>query len=100
MLHTVHKSPFEADDLEACLRLAGRGDDIILYENAVIAALVDGDWAGRLSMLAESGVKVCVLQPDLVARGFPVRRLVKDVNTIDYDGFVTLVERHATTQAW
>ena len=100
MLHTVHRSPFEADDLEACLRLAGEGDDILLYENAVVAVLADNEWAGRLAELPKSGIEVWALQPDLVARGITARRLVEGVNTIDYDGFVNLVERHATTQAW
>jgi tRNA 2-thiouridine synthesizing protein B len=100
MLHTVHQSPFEANDLEACLRLVSEGDDLLLYENAVIAALAGNDWSGNLAAIVHSGVVVSVLQADLLARGIPVERLAEGLQVIDYDGFVGLVERHGTTQAW
>jgi tRNA 2-thiouridine synthesizing protein B len=100
MLHTIHNSPFASNDLESCLRVVRAGDDLLLYEDAVIAALVDSEWADKFSGLSRLGIVISVLRPDLEARGVPTGRLVDSVETTDYAGFVGLVEKHKVTQAW
>ena len=100
MLHTVHKSPWDTNDLESCLRVAVAGDDLLLYEDAVIAAVSGSEWADKLIGLIKSGVAVTMLHPDMVARGVPSGRLAEGLQTTDYDGFVALVDKHTTTQAW
>jgi tRNA 2-thiouridine synthesizing protein B len=100
MLHTIHNSPFASNDLETCLRVIRGGDDLLLYEDAVIAALVGCEWAERLTELSQMGIAISVLRSDLEARGVSAGRLVDGVETTDYSGFVELVEKHTVTQAW
>ncbi|MGD8498050.1 MAG: sulfurtransferase complex subunit TusB, partial [Chromatiales bacterium] len=38
MLHTVNKSPFDRNTLDACLRLAKPGSAVLLIEDGVYAA--------------------------------------------------------------
>ena len=39
ILHTVNKSPFERNSLEACLKYASAGAAVLLIEDGVYAAL-------------------------------------------------------------
>jgi len=38
-LHTVNKSPFDRSSLETCLRLAGKGNAVLLLEDGVYGAM-------------------------------------------------------------
>ena len=91
MLHTINKSPFENNTMEACIRFLQPGDPVLFIEDGVYAVQV----GNRFSDLIENTIKsnpVYVLQPDLVARG--VSAVVEGVESIDYEGFVELVEEH------
>jgi tRNA 2-thiouridine synthesizing protein B len=96
MLHTVNKSPFQNSSLEDCLRVAQKGDVILLLEDGVYAAS-----AGTAkSSLIEKAVKqhaVYAIEPDLKARG--LGNLVKEVRSASYGDFVDLVEQHPV-HAW
>ena len=96
MLHTVNKSPFQNNSLEDCLRVAQKGDVILLLEDGVYAAS-----AGTAkSSLIEKAVKqhaVYAIEADLKARG--LGNLIKEVRSASYGDFVDLVEKH-TTHAW
>ncbi|MCR4347198.1 MAG: sulfurtransferase complex subunit TusB [Sulfuricaulis sp.] len=96
MLHTVNKSPFQNSSLEDCLRVAQKGDVILLLEDGVYAAS-----AGTAkSSLIEKVVKqnaVYAIEADLKARG--LGNLIKDVGIASYGDFVDLVEKH-TAHAW
>ncbi len=96
MLHTVNKSPFQNSSLEDCLRVAQKGDVILLLEDGVYAAS-----AGTAkSSLIEKAVKqhaVYAIEPDLKARG--LGNLINEVRTASYGDFVDLVEKH-TVHAW
>ena len=96
MLHTVNKSPFQNSSLENCLRVAQKGDVILLLEDGVYAAS-----AGTAkSSLIEKAVKqntIYAIEADLKARG--LGSLIKEVRVASYGDFVDLVEKH-TVHAW
>ncbi|MEO5374760.1 MAG: sulfurtransferase complex subunit TusB [Alphaproteobacteria bacterium] len=100
MLHTVNKSPFERNALDACLGRAKKGSVVILYEDAVYAATKGA--AGSLPRLGQAArdYKLFVLGPDLKARGFDDSQVMEGVTVIDYDGFVDLVAEHGTVNSW
>ena len=96
MLHTVNKSPFQNSALENCLRVAQKGDVILLLEDGVYAASAGTE----KSSLIEQAVKqhaVYAIDADLKARG--LANLVKEVRIASYGDFVDLVEQHPV-HAW
>ncbi|NCA71218.1 MAG: sulfurtransferase complex subunit TusB [Sphingobacteriia bacterium] len=99
ILHTVNKSPFERNALDACLRLASDGAGVLLFEDGVYAALDGTSVAPRVSD-ALSRLKVYVLGPDLQARGFSAERVIEGISVVDYNGFVDLAAEHDKVQAW
>ncbi len=99
VLHTVNKSPYERDSLEACLRLAEKGSSVLLIEDAVYAAANDSV-ASEILAQAMQRVSVYVLSPDLRARGLQQSRLLEGVKDVDYRGFVRLVTEHKGVQSW
>jgi tRNA 2-thiouridine synthesizing protein B len=96
MLHTVNKSPFHNSSLENCLRVAQKGDVLLLLEDGVYAAS-----AGTTkSSLLEQAVKrhtVYAIEADLKARG--LANLIKEIRIAGYGDFVDLVEQHPV-HAW
>ena len=99
MLHTVNKSPFEKNSLETCLRLAKPGNDILLVEDAVYAAM-DGTSVADTVSTAVENFKIYVLGPDLASRGIGQNELIKGIEVVDYDGFVRLAAENNTVQSW
>ena len=99
MLHTVNKSPFERNTLETCLRLAPKGGTILLLEDGVTGALRHTEMVDKVKAAA-SDYKLCVLGPDVKARGFDESNIIDEVKVVDYDGFVDLVVEHESVQAW
>lgn len=98
MLHIVNKSHLQTRALQSCLRLAQPGSTLLLIEDAVYAATQAG--AATCSMAeAMQQLKVCVLQPDVDARGM-AGRLQAGVTPVDYAGFVDLVAEHPNNQSW
>ncbi|MBF0296473.1 MAG: sulfurtransferase complex subunit TusB [Magnetococcales bacterium] len=96
MLHTVNKSPFQNTSLESCIRFTRPGDVILLIEDGVLAAQAG---TSKSAMLEEVLAKneIYALQADLQARA--LTDLVPGIKVTDYEGFVELVEKHAT-HAW
>ena len=91
MLYMINKSPLMFNNLKSVLGIAPSGDPILLYEDGVYAAAV-GAASEELVRQALDDHPVYALRADLDARG--IVRLVDGIQTIDYDGFVELVERH------
>jgi len=91
MLHTINKSPFENDTLETCIRFALPGDPILLIEDGVYAVQAGTRFASRIETILKTN-PLFALQPDLSARGISL--IANGVNTVDYEGFVELVEQH------
>lgn len=91
MLHTVNKSPFGNDTLESCIRFALPGDPILLIEDGVYAVEAGNRFASMIASILKNN-PLFALQPDLSARGISV--IAYGVATVDYEGFVELVEQH------
>ena len=91
MLYTINKSPLMFANLESALRIAPKGEPILLYEDGVYAAAA-GAVSEPLARQALADHPVYALQADLEARG--LSRLVEGIQVVDYDGFVELVEEH------
>lgn len=91
MLHTINKSPFESNTLETCIRFLQPGDPLLFIEDGVYAVQA----GNRFSDLVNSTLQnnpVYALQPDLEARG--ISSTTEGVKSVDYEGFVELVEEH------
>lgn len=99
MLHTINKSPFEKNSLQTCLRLTKPGNDILLIEDAVYAAM-DGTSVSSTVSEAAKNYHLYVLGPDLASRGVAEDELIKGVEVVDYDGFVRLAAQNDTVQSW
>ncbi len=98
MLHIVVKSPAQTTSLASCLRLAKDGSTVLLIEDGVLAATQALAASSGLAAAA-TRLKVCVLQPDVDARGV-ASKLMPGVAAVDYAGFVDLVTEHACNQTW
>jgi tRNA 2-thiouridine synthesizing protein B len=96
-LHLASRSPADSRSLEQCLVRAGKGDAVLLMEDAVYAA-VKGTPSG--AMLRAAGVAIHVLIPDLEARGLQVSALAPDVRPVDYRGFVELTVVYNPIVSW
>lgn len=99
MLHIVNRSPFERTNLESCLLRAAKGSAILLYEDAVYAALGNTSFAPRMAEAATQ-FEIYVLQPDLAVRGVAETPLVPGIRTVDYGGFVDLTAQKGAVQSW
>jgi tRNA 2-thiouridine synthesizing protein B len=97
MLHIINKSPLTNSALDNCLRVAQRGD-ILLIEDAVYAATSGNAFEDKIRE-AMGRFKVYVLQPDLEARGL-ADRIITDVTPVDYGGFVDLTATNKNCQSW
>ncbi len=95
MLHVVNKSPYERVNLETATGYMADGDELLLIEDGVFAAIRSGKASALLK-----GRKVSVLGPDLDARGISRDKLVEGVSIVDYAGFVDLVEANDRVQSW
>jgi tRNA 2-thiouridine synthesizing protein B len=99
MLHTVNKSPYEKNSLEACLGLSLPGSDILLIEDGVYGAIAGSAAAGKLAEVLKDR-QVYVLGSDLKARGIDAAKLIDGVKVVDYSGFVELAASNDRVQAW
>lgn len=99
LLHTVNKSPYERNCLDSCLTHAVKGSGIMLYEDAVYAAVKGSTAAGRIAD-ATADHAVYVLESDLRARGMDPANVVDGVKVVDYGGFVDLCTEYSAVQAW
>ena len=97
MLHTVNKSPFEGNALDACLGLAKSGSTVLLIEDGVYAATSGNAVSDKIKNA--DGISFCVLGPDLQARGLE-NKLAEGIKVVDYAGFVSLVAEHDSVQSW
>ncbi len=97
MLHIVNKSPLANTTLESCINTA-TGGDILLIEDAVVAATAGNAFEGRLRD-AMGRFRIYVLQPDLDARGLG-DKLMAGATAVDYGGFVDLTAGNSNCQSW
>ncbi|NCI01399.1 sulfurtransferase complex subunit TusB [Cronobacter malonaticus] len=95
MLYTLSHSPWQVD-IHALLRLVRPGDDILLMQDGVVAAVKDN---GHLATLLASPARVVALQNDVKARGLTAQ-ISSSIDTISYTEFVKLTVKHASQMAW
>lgn len=94
MLHTLSHSPRECD-MAALVAALSPGDDLLLIQNGVIAALP----GPALDLLLAAPVSVSVLSDDLVARGLAAQ-ISTSVARVGYTEFVRLASQHRAQMAW
>jgi len=98
-LHTVNKSPFDKNSLDACLKVAKPGSSVLLIEDGVYGAM-KGTAAESTVSSAMDDVKFYALSSDLKARAIKQDRMIDGIEVVDYAGFVDLVEANNKVQAW
>lgn len=98
MLYIVNKSSASGNALSECLSRTTVGDVVLLIESAVYAATLAEEESPFKHL--ERGVRVAVLLSDLTARGLTVNQCIKGVESVDYVGFVELVENNRVIRSW
>jgi len=98
-LHLINRSPLESRALEDCLARAGKGDAVLLIENAVYAAVKGADCEAVMES-ARVQVTFYALGPDLEARGVKTSEIAEKICVVDYGGFVDLTADHQPIQFW
>lgn len=98
MLHTVNKSPYTKNSLDACLRLAKEGSAILLIEDGVYAAVTGSEITSKIEA-AMKKFTFYALGADLDARGIQ-DRVIEGINVVDYAGFVDLAVENSSVQSW
>ncbi|MCT4703508.1 sulfurtransferase complex subunit TusB [Enterobacteriaceae bacterium H20N1] len=95
MLHILRQSPFNAD-LDTLLRCMNAGDDLLLLQDGVIAAIKGGRY---LELLLEAPISISALQEDLEARGLAAQ-ISSKIDTVSYNDFVRLTIKHERQMTW
>lgn len=95
MLHTLMTSPFRCD-LSTILRLLASGDDVLLLQDGVIAAL---EGSAALEALLNAPINLYVLKEDLEARGL-LAQISSRVTVVGYTDFVQLAVRNSQQMTW
>ncbi len=95
MLHTLLTSPFKCD-FAAMVRLFSAGDDVLLLQDGVLAAL-EGSHA--LEILLQAPISLYVLQEDIDARGLSAQ-ISSSAITVSYTDFVALTVKNPQQMTW
>jgi tRNA 2-thiouridine synthesizing protein B len=90
-LFIATRSPKSTLQFETILKLAQKGDCVILAQDAVFSVKTN---PSELDSASKRGVTICAVKADLEARGIGVPPYV---HPIDYAGFVDLLAEHART---
>jgi len=91
MLHTINKSPFGSNSFETSSRFLQPGDPVLFIEDGVYAVQTKNKFSKTLAKVQKNN-PVYVLSSDLNARG--IGNIAEGVTSINYEGFVELVEDH------
>ena len=98
LLFIVKRSPFISRDFDHILEVAREGSQVILVQDAVLAAVDTPENRAWVERLTGAGVGVNALREDLAARG--VSRLLPEVEVVDYGGWVRLIEACERIVSW
>jgi tRNA 2-thiouridine synthesizing protein B len=91
MLYTINNAAIGADSLDSMSQVCPKNSPILFYEDGVFACKTNTIMAGKIKTLLEEH-PVYALVEDVKARG--IEPLIEGVKTVDYSGFVELVESH------
>jgi tRNA 2-thiouridine synthesizing protein B len=94
ILHTLNASP-TSPAFSDCLRVAGKGDAIVLMGDGVYVAI---EGTAACAAILASEADVYLLAADARAAG--VSRVPGEIVLAAMDDFVTLTERYPRQQAW
>lgn len=95
MLHTLSRSPWQCD-INGMLRMVQSGDDLLLLQDGVIAAIEDSRF---VEILYNAPIKVFALKEDIAARGLNGQISAK-IDVISYTDFVNLAVKHTSQMSW
>lgn len=95
MLHTLINSPWRCD-FSAMVRFLSAGDDLILLQDGVVAAL---EGSRTLEILLSAPISLYVLQEDIIARGLSAQ-ISTSATTVSYTDFVALTVKNPQQMAW
>jgi sulfur relay protein TusB/DsrH len=91
MLYTINNSSLTSSSLDSLLRIAPPGNPILFYEDGVYNAVEGARDTQKVKDTLEKH-PIFALDADLEARG--IKRMIKGIKVISYDGFVELVEEN------
>ncbi|AKC32466.1 sulfurtransferase complex subunit TusB [Candidatus Pantoea carbekii] len=95
MLYTMIHSPWECD-FDSLLLLLDYKDDLLLLQDAVIAAL---QGSKTLLKLNSTPANVSVLEEDVIARGL-TKQISSKIFRLHYIDFVNLTIKHEQQISW
>lgn len=95
MLHTLSHSPWQCD-IEALLRMMREGDDLLLIQDGVLAAI---EGSRFVEILTNAPISVFALKEDLDARGL-IGQISSKIDVVGYNDFVNLTVTHASQMNW
>ncbi|MEI9539442.1 sulfurtransferase complex subunit TusB [Enterobacter cancerogenus] len=95
MLHTLSHSPWQCD-IDALLSMLREGDDLLLIQDGVVAAL---DGSRFVEILSNAPISLSALKDDLDARGLTGQISAK-IDVVGYTDFVNLTVKHASQMNW
>ena len=95
MLHTLMSSPFQCDYF-LLLRMLQPGDDLLLMQDGVLAAIEDNR---LLPQLLRSPARLWALKEDVEARGLAAQ-ISSNITFIDYNDFVMLTVKQQQQMPW
>ena len=91
MLHTINKSPFASNTFQTSVRFFQPGDSVLYIEDGVYGVQANNKFSDTIKDILKKN-PVYALCPDLDARG--ISEITQGVLSINYEGFVELVEKH------
>ncbi|HDR2472187.1 sulfurtransferase complex subunit TusB [Enterobacter soli] len=95
MLHTLSHSPWQCD-IEALVRMLREGDDLLLIQDGVLAAIEDSRF---VEILTNAPISVSALKDDIDARGLAGQISAK-IDVVGYTDFVNLAVTHSSQMNW
>lgn len=95
MLHTLVNSPWRCD-FDAMVRFFSAGDDVLLFQDGVLAAI---EGSRTLEILLQAPISLYVLEEDILARGLSAQ-ISTSATTVSYTDFVALTVKNPQQMAW
>ncbi|HDR2893006.1 TPA: sulfurtransferase complex subunit TusB [Enterobacter asburiae] len=95
MLHTLSHSPWQCD-IEALVRMLREGDDLLLMQDGVLAAI---EGSRFVEILTNAPISVSALKEDIDARGLTGQISAK-IDVVGYTDFVNLAVTHPSQMNW
>ncbi len=94
LLHTVNKSPYHHNALQACAEACSADDAVILIEDGIYG-LNHPD----LNSILDAGTRVFAVEADCIARGVATKS-TPQCERISYDKFVALCAEYPKQISW